>query len=1038
MAQIRYEFIFDDKGVVTGVNKINEGLDASSAAAARSGTSIAAASGTMSANIGLVSRDLGGLVGSWNTLEKNTASASGTMTSSFDKVKTMAASVGIAFGALEAFQLFRQSVSDALDFQDAMANVNSILGDSQISSKQLGSDLLELSGALGSSKELADAMYEAIGAGIPAAESVGFVTEATKLAKATLADTGETTKLLAITMNAYGLKLSEVTHITDVFQETVASGIIRGEELAHELGTVIPTAALLGVSIEEVSAAIATMTKTGISASESTTALNQALLSFIKPSREAKGIAADLGIELDANAVRSKGFAAALADLKEKVAGNDEALIALFGSVRGGRAALSLTGEQAGFFTSTLEKMETQVGNNTAAFEKQSLTINSQLTRAWNDLQRVMDGFVNEQGGAVASLLKFLNDEIEKGWNPIMELKGGYVELFVAINNFKDSIFGTTPKVKEATVGFGDLRASIKETTVVQKENTGVTDEQRKANEKFRQEVDKVKEAVTGSEEKHRILTTAIKEMEKAGIPLEAITKKLGNAIMEEYNQTKLLSGAMDPVIGKYGDMITAKKTAAEKTEELMKEMKILRDIMVDAQPAAARLNEELRRSGEIKGPMLYVEGMQELIDIADQAAIDVPAAFDHIQGIADANAEHEKERLSELDRKNKEHAEQIEKVWTTAAGNITSGMAKAFTDVLFHGGNFFDKMVDLAKSIAEQMLQALLVGFLSPLTAKLGQLGVDLAKIIGLGGAAAGGVPGGTVPSIPGGTGPSGGDGGGGGTGPSATETAAGTAAAASAAAGVDQLIKNIKDTQDHFIADQWTPIQTKFGVDLSSILNDPAMANTDKVASIQALVSKLFADADKFAYQKIAEMRARVESGTATMLERMLIANYNPENDPHVKVIKQMHQLLDPLIAKILADLGGAAGPAAAQAASTGGAPTRAWSTNGVVEMLTEEEILRRMYGFERGTDYVPRTGLAYLHEGEAVLTKRENAERRSGRSGDDRPINVNFYGDIVTSGSNGQQMAREFKRELVNELKWDSEFKREVRREVVGETY
>ena len=35
----------------------------------------------------------------------------------------------------------------------------------------------------------------------------------------------------------------------------------------------------------------------------------------------------------------------------------------------------------------------------------------------------------------------------------------------------------------------------------------------------------------------------------------------------------------------------------------------------------------------------------------------------------------------------------------------------------------------------------------------------------------------------------------------------------------------------------------------------------------------------------------------------------------------------------------------------------------------------------GYEMGTSYVPRDGLAYLHEGEGVLTKRENAAGRHG---------------------------------------------------------
>jgi TP901 family phage tail tape measure protein len=725
MAQIRYEFIFDDNGVITGVERINTGLDGS---------------------------------------KKKAESAAESLLSVNNVLRTL----GISFGAFEAVQLFKRAVSDALEFQSAMANVDSILGNSEISAQHLASELTQLSGNLGSSRELANAMYEAIGAGIPAAQSVQFVTEATKLAKATLADTGETTKLLAVVMNAYGLKLQDVAHISDVFTETVASGIVRGEELAHELGTVIPTAALLGVSIEEVSAAIATMTRTGISASESTTALNQALLSFIKPSKEAKSIAADLGIELDANTVRSKGFAGALAELKDKVGSNDEALIALFGSVRGGRAALSLTGEQAGFFTEEMKRMETQVGKTNEAFEKQQQTINAQLVRAWNNLDHAISNAVSERGGLVASTLDKWNDAIEGGIGPLDLLTGGIFTLgknFGITTEANVQAYQSLQKASEALKKHGIVveqgtmtqqeweqaiakanRALLSHTkateehTVAQNTSTGLTEEQRKAAEDFSKQVDKLKLSVLGDRDAHRQLTAATQQLLAAGVPLEAITKKLGDRFLEDYNNAKLLKTGTDDLTKKMADLVTQQKTMIEMAELVkIAEKASVNERIADYERLRAKRQEvfDLIKIAEkaVADDAIYQSArstsaqMADLVNLASKAK----ETYENDESVRRDTSERvtklDQEQADKIRKQQSEAAESVRRTWETAAGHITADTSKAFADLILRTGNFKESMIGMLKTTAGGMLEALISGFISPFTNQLAGLGAQLSS---------------------------------------------------------------------------------------------------------------------------------------------------------------------------------------------------------------------------------------------------------------------------------------------------------------------
>lgn len=62
----------------------------------------------------------------------------------------------------------------------------------------------------------------------------------------------------------------------------------------------------------------------------------------------------------------------------------------------------------------------------------------------------------------------------------------------------------------------------------------------------------------------------------------------------------------------------------------------------------------------------------------------------------------------------------------------------------------------------------------------------------------------------------------------------------------------------------------------------------------------------------------------------------------------------------------------------------------------------------GYQQGTEYVPRTGLAMLHQGEAVLTKQENQERQRANN----TTNNNFQMAVTINAGNrsAQQLYRE----------------------------
>jgi len=347
-------------------------------------------------------------------VEKN-VNLSGVTTKITGLAKSLAATFGIILGAQAAVGVFKDLAGAALDFQQSISNVNSLLGGTDVNVGKLSDQLLQLDGNLGSSTKLADALYEALSAGVEPAKAIDFVATSAKLASAQLFDAGDSARLLATVMNAYGKEAGTAAHISDVFSQTIKIGVVRGGELAHALGNVISTAAQAKVPIEDIGAAIAIMTRAGIDADTATTSLNRAMLAFIDPSVEAKKVAHELGIELNAQELAHLGLKGAIDKVVKATDGNLEAQAALFGDVRAFKAALALTGAQAGIYADTLKDMKNAVGVTDEAFRRQQDNIKTQWSNIWNDAQRVVDRFVMTQGGPLVEAMKTFDEALKNG-----------------------------------------------------------------------------------------------------------------------------------------------------------------------------------------------------------------------------------------------------------------------------------------------------------------------------------------------------------------------------------------------------------------------------------------------------------------------------------------------------------------------------------------------------------------------------------------------------------------------------------------------
>lgn len=281
------------------------------------------------------------------------------------------------------------SVKLATGLEDGMAKVSTIADESEVSMSDMEKQIKELSNTTGiGAGDLAEATYQAISAGRSTGEAVGFVADASKLAKAGFTDVTTSVDTLTTILNAYGLSADAATAVSDKLINTQNLGKTTVAQLGQSLGTVIPTAAAYGVNLDNVAAAYVAMTKNGVSTAESTTYLNSMINELGKSGTKASDILKEkTGKSFHELMDSGASFADVLGIVIE---GADEAGVELgdmFGNVRAGRAAMNIAANGAKEFNKALDSMSKTAGATQTAFDKVANTTSSKFNKAVNRIK---------------------------------------------------------------------------------------------------------------------------------------------------------------------------------------------------------------------------------------------------------------------------------------------------------------------------------------------------------------------------------------------------------------------------------------------------------------------------------------------------------------------------------------------------------------------------------------------------------------------------------------------------------------------------
>lgn len=315
-----------------------------------------------------------------------------------DKIASAMAPALLGAGAAAA-----GAVKKFADFDDAMAVVRTIWSESEEELQRLGGAMQELSIEFGRrTPEIAAGAYEALSASVPAKEMAQFTELAGKSAVGGLTNMRTAVDVLTTTVNTYGEALGQNATYTeraikasDVLLKIQEKGKTTLDRLGLAMGFVLPAAQSLGVSLEDVAAAMATMTASGIRTSTAATSLRQVMATIAKPSKEAADAAEELGIEMGPAALQAKGLSGWLAELIDKTGGGTDALVKLFPSVEAFNAVAKLAAGGSEAFVANLAEMQDVVGTTEQTFAKRTDSIKFQAQRVFAAL-----GVLAEKAGA--------------------------------------------------------------------------------------------------------------------------------------------------------------------------------------------------------------------------------------------------------------------------------------------------------------------------------------------------------------------------------------------------------------------------------------------------------------------------------------------------------------------------------------------------------------------------------------------------------------------------------------------------------------
>lgn len=309
--------------------------------------------------------------------------------------------------------IYAGPVKNAQEFQTALKKVETIADTDLVPMAKLRKEIINLSNETGkSANDLAEDVYNAISAGQSTADAVGFVENATKLATAGYAESGQALDVLSTILNAYGMEASKVTDVSDMLIQIQNKGKTTVADLSSSMGKIIPTANANNVALEQLGAGYATLTSKGIATAEATTYMNGMLNELGKSgSQTDKILRSKTGKSFSELMKSGYSLADVLQIVQEDAESSGKSLSDMFSSSEAGKAALSIMSDGVDTFNASVQGMLDSCGATQKAYDIMMNNAEANTTKAKNSIKNLgivlgdmLLPYVEQAAGKVAEL----------------------------------------------------------------------------------------------------------------------------------------------------------------------------------------------------------------------------------------------------------------------------------------------------------------------------------------------------------------------------------------------------------------------------------------------------------------------------------------------------------------------------------------------------------------------------------------------------------------------------------------------------------
>tara|TARA_R110001606_G_scaffold121818_2_gene254229 strand:+ start:649 stop:3201 length:2553 start_codon:yes stop_codon:yes gene_type:complete len=329
------------------------------------------------------------ITGDSSKLSNALSSASGKLQAFGGKMKSVGKSMTTSL-TLPLVAVGAAAAKMAFDFDKSMTSIQALVGVSADKVAEMGETAKKMAVDTGkSANEAAEALFFITSAGLRGSDAMDVLNMSLKAAAVGLGETKTIADLSTSAMNAYGTENLSASGATDILTAAVREGKLEASALAGAMGGVIPLASNMGVSFDQVGAAMAAMSKTGTDAATGATQLTAILASLKKPTSEAEAAFASMGMSTQSvqQSLSEQGLLSTLEMLQSGLKQTGQDTTAIFPNIRALKGVLDLTGAGLEDNRKVFDALTNSMGATDKAFEKTSQSASFKMTQGLNAMK---------------------------------------------------------------------------------------------------------------------------------------------------------------------------------------------------------------------------------------------------------------------------------------------------------------------------------------------------------------------------------------------------------------------------------------------------------------------------------------------------------------------------------------------------------------------------------------------------------------------------------------------------------------------------